>query len=97
MPLVDPVQLIEHLHSRHSLHIISDADYTSRLGQCKSAFQAAMCFVVYGDNSADRVEECRTVFHSIYQRDLGKNTVELDQMLHLGGVFYPKIDFVPFP
>ena len=71
LPLVDPASYIYALQSTRPLFVISDAEYSKQLAESKTAFQVVMRFVVYGQEDPDRMEECRSVFHTFEQNEKG--------------------------
>ena len=71
LPLVNPGSFISACQAARPLFVVSDEEYAARLSKCTTAFQAAMCFVVYGRDDPDRMQASSEAFHEINHRERG--------------------------
>ena len=63
---VEPSQYIRGRQLQCPLFVVSDHEYSTRLGKCTTPFQMARCLVVYGN--PEREAECNQLFHAFYGR-----------------------------
>ena len=71
LPLVDPKSFILEAQTARPLFMVSDEEYSAQLSRCKTAFQAAMCFVVCGQGDPDRKQASSETYHTIRQKEKG--------------------------